>query len=281
MLQFQPLRFGSNTIIVYLARGKKDRYIRLFVEIFHHPQDLLIDPGCASAAAKCEYHKILFRNPQFFPVSLPIRVPKLLPDRIPGNHHPAPGGKKRGSLLESHEDPVSLLLQDPVGQPRIGVLLVDIISDTPLLGSFHHRSAYITAGADYQVRPEFPEYPPGLQSADRQFLQGSQVFQHIFSVEAPDPYKTNRIAMGRNNSGFHSPFGADEQDLRLRMMFPDGISDGDGRIDVAAGSATGHDDSHFFSSPLLPERAGCFLDTRDIFRRMPIDAIKSSRALPP
>ena len=170
------------------------------------------------------------------PVDEPLSQGVAGLDDFVGREPPFEAGKPRA-------DPVHVSGEQSVGDARKPILLLDDRGNAGLGRRPEERTACETAHADGHVRSEPADdaaaHPEGAEQPEGK----EQVACGQSPVKAGDGQTGDGVAGGRHAVHFHAAPGADEFDDRVRFPSLQGFGDGQGRVDVPAGSAAGDEDA--------------------------------------
>ena len=139
----------------------------------------------------------------------------------------------------------SLLGQQPVGDPGVAVLLLDEAGDAALGTHVEGGAAGIAANTHGRHGTEVFDDVLGHALAFPNAEKHGDVFQQVLAIEAADGQPLNLVACRRHALHLHASECTDNQNLGIGMLGLDGIGNGDGREDVASGTASADDDSQF------------------------------------
>ena len=198
------------------------------------------------------------------PLSLRFRQWKEVPPhRSSGDHHLLRAAVVLPAGLEAHHDPVRVSLQHLGRQAGYGVGLVDSGGNPHLGGGFHQRIAGIAPGTHHRVGPEGPENGPGLPRSPYEVAHGDEVVLDLRglerAVEAGDMDGLEVIARLGHQVLFQSPLRADEQNLRLGVLFQGQLRQGNRGIHMPRRPSAGKNDPlhRSWHSKLLPSNNAC------------------------
>ena len=209
--------------------------------VAHHP----VERAAAQAAAHHEERLLVRIEPVESVALFPLRGRgrgDLLADGIAGEQD-AVGREEFLHPLVGRADAGGAFRQDLVGQARIRILLLQQAGDTLVRGAPKQRSAGEAADADRYVGLERLEDFSGFADALDHLEGKREVLGRKRTLEPGYGQADDLVACGGYAFHLHFPFGADEQDFRLRADFLDGVRNGKGGEDVSAGSAAADDDA--------------------------------------
>ena len=163
------------------------------------------------------------------------------------------------ALFKAHQDPIHMLSQEPRGEARRGVTLVDEGRDVQAGGSHQHRITDIAARADHRIRLEV------LDDFLRFTLRGDHVLERAQIVadggegasaaDVGDFQRPYLITLAGHELHLHLTLGAEEQKLAVRHQLPQPSGHRKGGIDMSGRTAAGQDEFHF-SFTFLPKCHG-------------------------
>ncbi len=150
------------------------------------------------------------------------------------SHEPCPGrGKPAQGVREREVYPVRHAGQDPVGEPRYGVLLLYGAGAARDPAGQHHHARDVAARADDPVGPEIPDDTERLEERPGVDEDRPEKVRHGLALDAQrsDPDEVQALEPG--DPLFHAPVSAHEEDARTGIAGNDGLGDGHCRHDVA------------------------------------------------
>ena len=250
-------------------------------------RDLLVHFPRAQAAPAGYDQLLILRKAELLARVVPLGVDKGL---VHGHADGIDLGGVRvllPALVEADQNAVHVLHDHAGGKTRHGVGLVHRGGDAQPRSLPQGREAGVAAGAQDHVRLKFLQdltHPPLCAGELR---QGADVVDDGLGRQAAlkegdiDGFKAE--ALPGNQFLLHALLRADEQDFTVRPALAQHFGDGQGGVDVAAGTAAGEYRSHAFP-PALPVFR--FMTRRLVFcldtlRIMPISARFTSSAVPP
>ena len=135
------------------------------------------------------------------------------------------------------------LCQQLIGHAGIGVLLVNGAGHPQLCCHTDHRTGYIAAGTDGNIRAEAGDNLlcplAGCSQIAQRLGIPLDILQTQPALKACHIDKLNGIACLGNESGLHTVGCAGKQELRPGIMLPDNGRNSQSRIDMSPGSAAG------------------------------------------
>ncbi len=166
--------------------------------------------------------------------------------------------------------------QKAIGDPGNQVLFMDDHAFLSRQGSQQGRRRCKPAGAKDQVRPEATHERMGPAPRTDQQKQRGKRLQQLPAGKSLD----RQGLQGKPGSGhdffFHAAHGAHEQDLRCGVVFPNGSSHGQGRVNMPSRPSSGN---HYAHVILLNTCYG--LAYLEILIKIPRATRVKNRELPP
>ena len=159
-----------------------------------------------------------------------------------------------GGLRERGERRLDDAPEQPVREPRRGVLLLDRGRDPQEPGGEHDRSARVPAHPDDHVGPPAPQDPERLPEREREQEQVAEGVDERLPLEPAHLDELDREAGLRDHRGLEPARRADEHDVVARVARHDLLRERDPREDVPSGPAAGDEHPHGAPSALRSPR---------------------------
>ena len=150
------------------------------------------------------------------------------------------GIEKLPAFFKADADLIGIFGQHALCDAGERILLLNQSRNPKLSGSLHGRPRHIAAGTDDHIRLKIADDPFCSNNRCHSFNRCVYVCERELPLEAAHLDEADRITRLGNKRGFHPLFGADKSDLRARRNHFDPIGNGNGRVDMTAGAAAGH-----------------------------------------
>ena len=244
-LFFLP-HFRRNLFAVVFSRLPNELHIVALLHEVQMTQDALVNRPCTQTSAN-EQNRLLRRvetEGSHGLVAANGRFQQCLTNGI-SRQHQAVGREKSLHTLVGNADFLGFLAQNHIRFSGKGILFLNQVGNTHTASRLQRRKTGVSTHTDSHVGLKFADDFAHHSVALPHFVGQRDVFQQIRTVETANRQSFDVVARRRYALHFHPSLGTDKQNFRLRLLFPDGIGNRDGRKNVAARSASADDDSQF------------------------------------